>query len=63
MGTGQRDPMSRNSFTPGPGNYNTASKDTQGPKYIMGMKGYDWSKINHYKPGPGQYLPDYKQSK
>jgi hypothetical protein len=37
MGTGQREPISGFRNTPGPGNYNTASKDTQGPKVIKAL--------------------------
>jgi len=40
---------------PGPGSYNVASKGTQGPKYVMGLKGADVNKGRYYVPGPGNY--------
>ena len=59
VGTGQRQPLQGTTLTPGPGNYIIQPKITEGPKYVMGLKGQDQNKSKLYVPGPGAYAPDF----
>jgi hypothetical protein len=44
MGTGQRKSLCETENTPGPGNYTLKPKITEGPKYVMGLKGASLNK-------------------